>query len=226
MKVVLFGGSGMVGQGVLRECLRDERVTSVVSVGRRPLDVTHPKLRHTVHPDLSDLTAIAGELTGTDACFHCLGATSAGRSEEEYRRVNHTFPLAAARAVERVSPGATFVYVSGEGADPTGTSRTMWARVRGETENDLLATDLHTYVFRPGYIAPRHGERSRTGSYRLVYTLTSWTYPLLRRVLPAHVSSTENIGRAMLATVALGGAGPHVLHSAEINRLGEAAGPE
>lgn len=223
MRVALFGASGMVGQGVLRECLLDDRVDTVVSVGRRQLDVTHPKLRHIVHADLGDLTSLAADLTGLDACFYCLGVSSAGLSEQDYRTVSYDYPLAAARTLETSSPHLTFVYVSGEGADPTGTSRTMWARVRGETENVLLGMDLPVYVFRPGYISPRNGERSRTGSYRVTYALTSWMYPFLRRVAPGHVTSTEHIGRAMLATAGLHGTGPHVLHSAEINRLAESA---
>lgn len=159
-------------------------------------------------------------LSGLDACFYCLGVSSSGRSEDEYRRITYDYTLAAARALARRSPGLTFTYVSGEGTDSTERGRRAWARVKGRTENELLAMDFPAYMFRPGYIRPRDGARSRTAVYRLMYDLTSWLYPLLRRLMPAHVTTTEHLGRAMLAVVALRGAEPHVLYSPEINRLG------
>ncbi|MET9479321.1 NAD-dependent epimerase/dehydratase family protein [Streptomyces sp. NPDC006638] len=220
MKVIIFGASGMVGQGVLRACVRDERVESVVLVGRTRTGGHPPQVREIVHDDFTDFTAIEDELSGLDACFYCLGVSSSGRSEDEYRRITHDYTLAAARALARRSPGLTFTYVSGEGTDSTERGRSAWARVKGRTENELLAMDFPAYMFRPGYIRPLHGARSRTAVYRLMYGLTSWLYPLLRRLLPAHVTTTEHLGRAMLAVVALRGAGPRVLYSPEINRLG------
>ncbi|MER5787685.1 epimerase [Streptomyces sp. NPDC001980] len=220
MNVVVFGASGMVGQGVLRACLLDPTVGSVLVVGRRPLGITHPKLTEVGHDDFTDLSALADRLTGLDACFYCLGVSSAGMSEAEYTRVTYDFTLAAARAVLAASPGPTFTYVSGEGTDSTEQGRTMWARVKGRTENALLALPMNAYMFRPGYIQPRHGAVSRTRSYRVMYTLTSWLYPLLHRLVPAHTTTTEHLGRAMLAVTRQGVTESRVLYSKDINRLG------
>ncbi|MFF7981117.1 NAD-dependent epimerase/dehydratase family protein [Streptomyces sp. NPDC007901] len=220
MNVVVFGASGMVGQGVLRACLLDPTVDTVLVVGRRPLGVSHPKLSEVVHDDFTDLSAIADRLTGVDACFYCLGASSAGMDESAYTRVTYDFTLAAARALVVASPGPTFVYVSGEGTDSTEQGRTMWARVKGRTENDLLALPMNAYMFRPGYIQPRHGAVSRTRSYRVMYTLTSWLYPLLHRLIPAHTTTTEHLARAMLALTRPGTTESRILYSRDINRLG------
>ncbi|KIF77416.1 epimerase [Streptomyces sp. 150FB] len=220
MKVIVFGASGMVGQGVLRECVLDDQVESVLLVSRRATSGHHPKVREIVHEDFTDLSAIEGELTGLDACFFCLGVSAAGRSEEEYRTITHDYPLAAARALASNGRELTFVYVSGEGTDSTERGRSMWARVKGRTENELLAMDLRAYMFRPGYIQPRNGATSRTPMYRVLYGLTAWLYPVLRRLLPKQTTTTEHLGRAMLAVVGLRGEGPHILHSPEINRLG------
>jgi uncharacterized protein YbjT (DUF2867 family) len=219
MKVILFGASGMVGQGVLRECLLDADVTEVVAVARSPLQRSDPRLRQVFHDDFTDFSAVAGELAGADACFYCLGVSSAGHSPQDYTRITYDCTVAAAGAVAAGNPRLTFTYVSGEGTDSTEQGRSGWARVKGRTENALLAMDMRAYMFRPGWIQPRHGERSRTGWYRTLYSLTSWLYPLLRRIAPKHVTTTEAMGRAMLAVVRLEGAGPHVLHSPEINRL-------
>ncbi|MFD5815974.1 epimerase [Streptomyces sp. NPDC127038] len=219
MKVILFGASGMVGQGVLRACLEDPEVTEVLAVVRRPLGRSAPKLRELLHPDFTDLTPIAGELAGADACFYCLGVSAAGRDAAEYETITYTYTLEAARVVAAGNPGLTFVYVSGEGTDSSEQGRSAWARVKGRTENALLAMDMHAYAFRPGWIQPVHGETSGTRWYRVMYRLTSWLYPVVRRVAPRYVTSTEQVGRAMLATTRLKGAGPHVLRSADINRL-------
>ncbi|MFJ2395452.1 NAD(P)H-binding protein [Streptomyces sp. NPDC087843] len=220
MRVALFGASGMVGQGVLRACLQDGGIEEVVLVVRTPLKTEHPKIREVVHTDFTDFGAVQGELEGLDACFFCLGVSSAGRDEEEYTRITYDFTLAAARAVSVNNPELTFTYVSGEGTDSTESGRSMWARVKGRTENALLAMPFHAYLFRPGYIQPRNGAVSRTSGYRLMYRLTSWLYPVLRRLVPKYVTTTEHLGRAMIAVVALKGGGPSVLHSSEINRLG------
>ncbi|GGU34387.1 epimerase [Lentzea flava] len=211
MKIVVFGASGMVGQGALRECLLDPEVDSVVTVGRSPMDVTDAKHRHVVHADFGDLSPVAGELAGADACFYCMGVTSAGLSEDEYTPVTHDYALEAARVV-----GGTYVYVSGEGANAE--SSTMWARVKGRTENELLALDRPVHVVRPGFIQPRHGITSRTRIYRYLYSWSSWLFPLLRRVAPQYVTSTEALGRAMVA-LAKGAPAPKLLRSDDVNRL-------
>ncbi|MEU1389550.1 MULTISPECIES: NAD-dependent epimerase/dehydratase family protein [unclassified Nonomuraea] len=216
MRVIIFGATGMVGRGVLRECLLDERVTAVLTVGRSPTGTVHPKLRELLHSDLSDLSAVEGELSGYDACFFCLGVSSAGMSEQDYRRVTYDYTLAAGTTLARLSPSSTFVYVSGAGTDEHG--RAMWARVKGATENALLALPFHAYMFRPGYIQPMHGVTSRTRWYRLAYVVAAPLYPLLRRLFPAAVTTTERIGQAMI-TVAERGAPERILGPAAINAL-------
>ncbi|YCK36558.1 NAD-dependent epimerase/dehydratase family protein [Actinomadura sp. ATCC 39365] len=216
MRVIIFGATGMVGRGVLRECLLDERVTAVLTVGRSPTGTVHPKLRELLHSDLSDLSAVEGELSGYDACFFCLGVSAAGMSEQDYRRVTYDYTLAAGTTLARLSPSSTFVYVSGAGTDEHG--RAMWARVKGATENALLALPFHAYMFRPGYIQPMHGVTSRTRWYRLAYVVAAPLYPLLRRLFPAAVTTTERIGQAMI-TVAECGAPERILGPAAINAL-------
>jgi len=224
MNVLMFGATGMIGQGVLRECLTDQRVTSLIAVVRTPLGFTHPKLREIVHRDFMDLSSLAGEFTAVDACFFCLGMTSAGKGEEEYRRTTYDYTLAAARALP-ASPALTFIYVSGEGTDSTEKGRSMWARIKGCTENALLAMPFRGYMFRPGYIQPLHGAVAKTTWYRWLYAGLSWLYPLLRRLAPNHVTTTENMGRAMLTIAAGNWSGGRILHSPEINRAA-AAGAE
>ncbi len=220
MNVIVFGASGMVGQGVVRACLLDPEVSQVLVVLRRPLGISHPKLREILHEDFADLAPLAGQFDGLDACFYCLGVSVAGHSEAEYTRITYDFTLAAARAVSERNPSITFTYVSGEGTDSTEHGRVMWARVKGRTENALLAMPMNTYIFRPGYIRPRHGAVSRTRSYRLAYALTSWFYPVLRRLAPAHTTTTEHLGRAMLAVEREGTTDRRILYSRDINRLG------
>ncbi|MEU6011876.1 NAD-dependent epimerase/dehydratase family protein [Streptomyces sp. NPDC047453] len=222
MRVIVFGASGMVGHGALRACLLDDEVSEVLAVVRRPLSVTHPKLRQIVHGDFTDYTAIQDQLTDLDACLFCLGVSSVGLGEEEYTRVTYDYALAAARALHAASPSLTFVYVSGEGTDSTGTSRRMWARVKGRTENDLLALPMTSYMFRPGYIHPVNGATSRTPAYRALYPLTTALYPLLRRALPRHVTTTDALGRAMLVVARSGTTTARVLDAPGINRLAAA----
>jgi uncharacterized protein YbjT (DUF2867 family) len=218
-RYLIFGATGMVGQGVLRECLLDPAVHRVVAVGRIPSGPTHPKLGEIVVPDLADLAVAEKDLTGFDACFFCVGVTSAGLAEAEYTRLTYDLTMAVARTLARLDPGLTFVFVSGLGADGTERGRVMWARVEGRTENALLRLPFRAaYVFRPGYIQPLHGIRSRTRWYRLFYAAMAPLYPLLRAGFPGAVTTTEQLGRAMLA-VARRGYGRPILDSRDINRL-------
>lgn len=216
MKVVVFGATGMVGQGVVRECLLDPDVESVVSVGRSPSGVTDQKFHEVLTDDLRDLSAV--DLSGVEACFFCLGVSSTGMAEADYRRITYDITMAAAKAVADANPDATFVYVSGVGADSTEKGRVMWARVRGETENALLATSLKAYVLRPGFIQPRHGAKSRTPLYRALYRVAVVLYPVVRAIVPKHVSTTEHVGKAMLA-LARHGAAERILISRQFNAL-------
>lgn len=216
MKVVVFGATGMVGQGVLRECLLADDVESVVSVGRSASGVSDPKLRSVLTSDLHDLSPQAADLAGVDACFFCLGVSSTGMNEADYRRVTYDITMAAAAAVAEQNPAAVFVYVSGVGADAG--SRTMWARVRGEVENALLATSLDAYVLRPGFIQARHGATSRTRLYRVGYRVFGVLFPVLRRLAPKYVTSTEQVGLAMLG-IARHGAPERIMYSDTFNAI-------
>ncbi|MDB4898954.1 MAG: epimerase [Gemmatimonadetes bacterium] len=219
MNVLLFGATGMVGDGVLHECLGDERVRSVLVVGRSALGLTHPKLRERRRSDFYDYADLATELAQIGACFFCLGVSSAGMDEAEYHRQTFDLTIAAARALASAHPRATFCYVSGEGTDSSERGRTMWARVKGKTENALLALPLEAYMFRPGFIRARPGARSKTPLYRILYMVLAPLYPVLKRIAPTHVTTAENIGRAMIA-VAANGYPKRVLENADINALG------
>uniref|UniRef100_A0AAU2JZU5 Epimerase n=1 Tax=Streptomyces sp. NBC_00049 TaxID=2903617 RepID=A0AAU2JZU5_9ACTN len=223
MNVILFGATGMLGRGVLRECLRDDSVESVLAIGRTPLGVSHPKLRERVQADPSDLSAPDLDLASYDACFFCLGVSSVGMKEEAYRRITHDLTLAVARPLAAANPGLTFVFVSGEGTDSTGKGRSMWARVKGETENDLMELPFRAYMFRPGIVQPVRGVPSKTRLYRVLYTVTAPLVPLLRRVAPDLVITSEAFGKAMIAVATPGTEIPgHILRPADINRLGGA----
>jgi uncharacterized protein YbjT (DUF2867 family) len=220
MKVILFGASGMVGQGVLRECLRDPGVTRVLVIGRSATGLKHPKLEEWLQADLFDVAGFEARLQGCDACFFCLGVSALGMSEADYRRMTFTLTLGVAEVLARVSPQATFVYVSGAGTDSSEHGRSLWARVKGATENALLRLPLQAvYLFRPGAIVPLHGIRSKTRLYDLIYTLARPLLPLLRAMFPKAITTTEQVGRAMLAVVRVGAPRP-VLESADIVALG------
>ena len=207
----------MVGQGVLRECLLDPDVQSVLSIGRGATGQRHAKLRELIHRDFLDFSSMENELSGFDACFFCLGISSAGMREEDYRRITYDFTMAAARALARLGPTMTFVYVSGMGTDSSERGRTMWARVKGKTENALLRLPFKAvYMFRPGVIVPLHGIRSRTKLYRVFYAVTGPLLPLLRAAFPRYVTTTEKVGRAMIE-VARQGATKSVLENSDIN---------
>src|SRR4030095_12816946 len=171
MNVLLFGATGMLGQGVLRECLLARDVERVLAVGRNATGQQHPKLRDIVHRDLWHYESIEEQLRGSDACFFCLGVTSAGMKEEDYERVTYGIATAAAEVLCRKNPQLTFVFVSGAGADSSERGRLMWARVKGKTENAILRMSCKSYVFRPGVVQPVHGARSRTAAYRVLYSL-------------------------------------------------------
>jgi len=223
MNVLLFGATGMVGQGVLRECLIDADVERVLTVGRSGTGQHHPKLRELVPPDLMDLSAVERELEGFDACFFCLGVSAAGLSEERYSRVTHDLTLAVAQTLVRLNPGMAFVYVSGMGTDSSERGRTMWARVKGRTENALLRLPFRAaYMFRPGFIIPLHGIRSRTAWYRIFYAVATPLYPMLAARFPRAVTTTERLGRAMLVVARRGYPKP-VLETQDINSLSRPA---
>ena len=219
MKVILFGGSGMVGQGVLRECLIDPGVEAVLSVGRSPLGVAHPKLRELLHKDFTDYSAIEPQLGGYDACFFTLGVSSIGMDAERYRHLTYDLTMAAARTLARLNPGMVFTYVTGRGTDSTEQGSLMWARVKGKTENDLLKLPFKAaYMFRPAGIQPLHGVRSKTGWINAVYAVTTPLLAVMVRATPDYMTTSERLGRAMIK-VARDGYPKPVLESADINAV-------
>jgi uncharacterized protein YbjT (DUF2867 family) len=197
MNILLFGATGMVGQGVLRECLLAD-VQVVQTVGRTPSGSQNPKLREVVHQDLFHYDAIAEKLSGFDACFFCLGVTSSGKAQADYERVTYGITLAAGEILCRLNPRMTFIYVSGSGTDSSERGRSMWARVKGKTENALLRLPFSAYMFRPGIIQPLVGEKSKTALYNVFYTIGKPLLPILKKIFPDSVLTTQQVGLAML----------------------------
>jgi uncharacterized protein YbjT (DUF2867 family) len=221
MKVLLFGATGMVGQGVLRECLLDPGVDVVQTVGRSATGATNAKIREVVHANLFHYEAIEDQLKGFDACFFCLGQTSSGMKEADYEKVTYQLTMAAASTLSQLNPAMTFIYVSGQGTDSSQRGNVMWARVKGKTENELLRLPFAgAYMFRPGIIQPLDGIRSRTRLYRFFYAAAWPILPLLRWTLPNEILTTRQIGRAMLH-VARSGYPTHVLESRDIRIAAE-----
>ncbi len=219
MRAMIFGATGMIGQGVLRECLLDTSVVQVLAVGRTATRIADPKLRDLVRPDLSDLSPVQNELSGYDACFYCLGVSSVGMSETDYRRLTYDLTLAVAQQLVRQNPAMSFVYVSGAGTDSTEQGRVMWARVKGATENALMRLPFSSAaMFRPAGVVPMHGVKSKTRLYRAAYALTRPLWPFLYAAFPRYVTTTEQIGRAMIR-VARPGFASAVYESADINRM-------
>ena len=215
MKVIVYGASGMVGQGVLLECIDAADVESILVVGRSPSGTTHPKVREVVQKDLLDTSAIAADVAAADACFFCLGISSAGLSEAEYRAITYDLTVGVARALHAINPKMTFIYVSGAG---TG-GRSMWARVKKETEDAIVALGFRAaFNFRPAFIQPLRGIKSRTRLYRVVYAIGGPLYPIWKALFPKFVTNTSLVGEAMLR-VARDGHPTPVVENAEINAI-------
>ena len=220
MNILIFGATGMVGQGVLRECLLAPDVARVVAVGRNATGVQHPKLQDVVIKNMTDYSGFEPQLQGFDACFFCLGVSSVGMQEADYRRITYDLTMAAAIVLARLNPGMTFTYVTGAGTDSSERGSRMWARVKGATENALLRLPFKAaYMFRPGMIQPLHGVRSKTPLYQAAIMVLKPVLALAHLLCPYLVTTTENVGRAMLA-VARHGAPKVLLDPADINALG------
>jgi uncharacterized protein YbjT (DUF2867 family) len=203
MRVILFGGTGMVGQGVLRECIADSAVEQVLLVVRKPTGLTSAKVVELVHEDFFNWAGLENQFAGFNTCFFCLGVSAIGMTEADYRKTTYDLTLGLAEVLARVGSLKIFVYVSGQGTNANG--RQMWAQVKGATENALIEMPFaQVFCFRPGYIQPLHGIRSKVGWYNGIYAVLSWTYPLLRRIAAGMVTSTEEIGRAMIAVAGKG----------------------
>lgn len=219
MNVLILGASGMVGQGVLRECLLDDGVARVVTLGRSPTGQSHQKLREIVHGELLNLRPIQSQLTGLDACFYCLGASATGLSEADYTQINYVLTLSVAETLVRIDPDMTFVYVSGAGTDSSEHGRTMWARVKGRTENALLRLPFKAaYMLRPGLIIPMHGIKSKTRLYRAFYLLLGPMLPLMKKLFPRSIITTEQLGRVMLRLARSGYSKP-IVETADLAAL-------
>lgn len=215
MKVILFGGTGMVGQGALRECVEDGGVDQILLVVRKATGVASPKVIELAHENFFDWSGVEERFAGFDVCLFCLGVSAVGMKEVEYRRTTYDLTLSVAKMLERVGSVKVFEYISGASTNANG--RQMWARVKGKTENALIAMSFpQVYCLRPGYIQPLHGVRSKIGWYNGVYAALSWAYPVLRQLAPKFVTSTEELGRAMIA-VAQHGYPKKILEMADIH---------
>ncbi|WP_028551567.1 NAD-dependent epimerase/dehydratase family protein [Paenibacillus sp. UNC451MF] len=219
MKALIFGATGMVGQSVLRECLLDPHVQKVLTVGRRATDQQNNKLHELVHQDMLDLSDIEQSLVGYDACFFCLGVSSVGMTEEQYRAVTYDITLSVAQTLSILNPEMTFIYVTGAGTDSSESGRSMWARVKGKTENDLLKLPFKAaYMFRPGGILPLNNIKSRTKLYQFFYTLMRPFNPLLQKMFPNAITTSQQLGRAMIKVVREGYP-KSIIESREINTI-------
>ena len=216
MKVIIFGATGMVGQGVVREALLAADVSDVLVIGRTSTGISDRKLREIIRPDFDHLKP--GEVAGYDACFFCLGTPSGGKDEEEYTKTTYDLTMRVAETLKSANPDMTFIYVSGEGADSSEKGPVMWARVRGRVENALLKLFPKAYIFRPGAIQSMHGEKSKTKLYRMLYPIFVPLFPLMRALAPNSLTTTEIIGRAML-NIARKGAPVKILRAKEFREV-------
>jgi uncharacterized protein YbjT (DUF2867 family) len=214
MRIIVTGVTGMVGEGVMHTCLEHPAVTEVLAIGRRAYNGNHPKLKELVHANLHDLSPVADQLRGYDACFFCLGTTSMGKNEEEFTKITYDLTLGFAKSLVAVNPGTmTFIYVSGMGTDGTEKGRTMWARVKGRTENDLMKLDFkRAFGYRPGYMHPIKGMRNTLSYYKYI----TWLYPIFRAIAPNTVSKLYDLGLSMIA-VAQNGYDKAILEVRDIN---------
>lgn len=196
MNVIITGATGMVGEGVLHECLQSPDITTVLLISRKPSGITHPRLKEIIHSDFFELSSIEGQLSGYDACYFCLGVSAIGMNEEDYYRMTYTLTLYIAQVLSKANPEMVFCYVSGSGTDSSEKGRVMWARVKGKTENDLMNLPFKkVYAFRPGYMQPTKGLKN----VKKYYHYMSWMYPFFKAVFPSFVSTLKEVGQAMIA---------------------------
>ncbi|MDY0103387.1 MAG: hypothetical protein RBS07_10645 [Lentimicrobium sp.] len=204
-KVIITGASGMVGKGILLECLEHPEIHEVLVIGRNPIGLEHPKLKELLHKDFTSFAEVSSSLAGYDACFFSLGISAAGLTEAQYKQITYDFTMALATTLFTLNPQMTFNYVSGVGTDSTEKGRMMWARVKGKTENDLLKMGFkQTYMFRPGAIIPQRGIKSRTKAYQFMYDHFMWLVKAIKTISPNSVVTTTQIGQAMINTVLKG----------------------
>ena len=207
IKAIITGVTGMVGEGVLHECLQSDQVEQVLILGRRPYGLVHPKVKEIVHADLYDLSAIEDQLRGYNACYFCLGTSSVGMNEEDFTKITYTLTMHVATVLSRHNPDMTFCYVSGGGTDSTEKGRVMWARVKGRTENDLMKLPFkQVFNFRPGYMHPTPGLKNTLSYYKYL----SWLYPVFKLLFPGFVTTLADLGRAMIQVTLSGYSRQHI----------------
>ncbi|MEO6695196.1 MAG: NAD-dependent epimerase/dehydratase family protein [Ignavibacteria bacterium] len=215
IRVIVTGSTGMVGEGVLHQCLSHSQVEKVLVINRRPCQLTHPKLTEIIHSDFSDISSIESSLNDFNSCFFCLGGTSIGKKEEEYNKLTYDLTLNFATTLVKLNPQMIFCYVSAAGTDSSGEGKFMWARIKGKTENDLVKLPFKkVYLFRPGYIQPSKGMKNTL----IYYKFGSWLYPLLRAVFPDYVCTLNEVGSAMINSV-IKGYGKQILEVRDIIQL-------
>jgi uncharacterized protein YbjT (DUF2867 family) len=214
IRAIITGATGMVGEGVLIECLNHPDVAEILVINRRPGSVSHPKLREIIHGDFFDLAPLERRLAGFDACFFCLGVSSVGMSHAEYRRMTHDLTLYMAQLLVRLNPEMTFCYVTGAGTDSSGQGRIAWARIKGATENALIGLFKQAYMFRPGFMKATPGQRN----IKSLYKLFAWLYPVGRALYPAGFCTLQEVGLAMI-NAARSGYPSRVLEVADIVKL-------
>jgi len=217
IRAIVFGATGMVGEGVVHEALQHPSVESVLIIGRRPSRIHHDKLTEVIHHDFYDYSSIEERLRGFNACFFCLGVSSIGMDEQEYTRITYNLTMRAATTLARLNPDMTFCYVSGMGTDGTEKGRRMWARVKGKTENHLATLPFHAvYLFRPGFIKPI---KNLQNAYKLSIVL-GLLYPIWKTIFPHAVCTLEDVGLAMIQA-AQSGYSRRVLENSDITRLAQ-----
>jgi len=220
MKVIITGASGMIGKGVMLECLDHPKITEALVIVRRPMDEKHAKLKQLIHADFADFSTAESELKGYDACFHCMGVSAAGMNEAQYTNMTYNFSMALGKTLHAIAPEMTFLYVSGMGTDSTEKGRQMWARVKGKTENDLLKLGFRqAYMFRPGAIIPKRGVAPKAKATRIALNLLGWILPLIKVLSPNSVTDTTKIGLSMIH-VAMNGFDSSLLFPKDINKTG------
>jgi uncharacterized protein YbjT (DUF2867 family) len=217
MKVLITGSTGMVGEGVLLECLKHSDVEQVLVINRKPVGVSHPKLSEIIHGDFFDLKPIELQLTGLNACFFCLGVSSVGMSKEEYRHITYDLTLTVAQLLAKLNPATTFCYVTGAGTDSSEQGSVAWARVKGATENALMRLFKRAYMFRPGFMKATPGQKNIKSYYRWL----AWIYPIGRALYPAGFCTLQEVGQAMINAVIKGYPQP-ILEVKDIVQLAKA----
>ncbi|MDA3860777.1 MAG: NAD-dependent epimerase/dehydratase family protein [Melioribacteraceae bacterium] len=217
INAIITGSTGMVGEGVLHQCLQNQNVESVLVINRKSCGVNHPKLSEIIHKDFMDLSLIEEKLTGYNACYFCSGVSSIRKKEEEYTRLTYELTLNFANTLVKLNPDMTFTYVSGVGTDSSEKGKSMWARVKGKTENDLMKLPFKaTYMFRPGYIQPIKG---LTNAYK-AYSFLSPFYPVFEKIFPKYVGTLEELGNSMIS-VTLNGYAKNILECVDIRNTGK-----